>query len=104
SVRVRVLHDGGELIVGRAGELHPGLADERALGGPVIVAALAIAGLGGGATPPPHGATPPRHPAVERDLAVVVGEERPSAEVAASIRRHGGDLLTAVDLFDVYRG
>jgi phenylalanyl-tRNA synthetase beta chain len=24
--------------------------------------------------------------------------------VAASIRRHGSDLLTAVDLFDVYRG
>jgi phenylalanyl-tRNA synthetase beta chain len=104
SVRVRVLHDGGELIVGRAGELHPGLADERDLGGPVIVAELAIAGLGGGVIAPPQGATPPRHPAVERDLAVVVGEERPSAEVAASIRRHGGDLLTAVDLFDVYRG
>jgi phenylalanyl-tRNA synthetase beta chain len=70
----------------------------------VIVAELAVAGLASGVIAAARGATPPRHPAVERDLAVVVAEERPAAEVASAIRRHAGDLLTAVDLFDVYRG
>ena len=104
SARVRVVGDGGNLVAGRAGELHPALVEELDLGGPVIVAELAIAGLASGVIAPPRGATPPRHQAVERDLAVVVAEDRPAADVAAAIRRHGGDLLTAVDLFDVYRG
>jgi len=104
SARVRVVGDGGNLVAGRAGELHPALVEELDLRGPVIVAELAIAGLASGVIAPPRGATPPRHQAVERDLAVVVAEDRPAADVAAAIRRHGGDLLTAVDLFDVYRG
>jgi phenylalanyl-tRNA synthetase beta chain len=41
---------------------------------------------------------------VERDLAVVVAEDRDAASVATSIRRHGGNLLVGVDLFDIYRG
>ena len=61
-------------------------------------------GLAGGLVAAARGATPPRHPAVERDLAVVVAEDRPAAQVAASLRRHGGGLLEAVELFDVYRG
>jgi phenylalanyl-tRNA synthetase beta chain len=35
---------------------------------------------------------------------VVVAEERSAADVADAIRRHGGPLLSALDLFDVYRG
>jgi phenylalanyl-tRNA synthetase beta chain len=33
-----------------------------------------------------------------------VSEDWPAADVAASLRRHGGNLLEAVELFDVYRG
>ena len=47
---------------------------------------------------------PSRHQSSERDLAVIVADERPAAEVAASIRRHGGPILRDVTLFDVYRG
>ncbi|HEU5204689.1 MAG TPA: phenylalanine--tRNA ligase subunit beta [Candidatus Limnocylindrales bacterium] len=104
TARIRVTGEGGTLVAGRAGELHPALADELDLDGPVIVAELAVAGLASGLRSPARGATPPRHPAVERDLAVVVAEDRPAADVAAAIRHHGGRLLTAVDLFDVYRG
>jgi phenylalanyl-tRNA synthetase beta chain len=104
AARIRVAGTDGSLVTGRAGELHPALVEELDLGGPVIVAELAVAGLASGVIAPARGATPPRHPAVERDLAVVVAEGRPAAEVASAIRRHGGDLLTAVDLFDVYRG
>jgi phenylalanyl-tRNA synthetase beta chain len=41
---------------------------------------------------------------VQRDLAVVVAETRPAADVAAAIRTHGGSLLRALELFDIYRG
>jgi len=104
TVRASVVAPEGNLVAGRAGALHPALAADLDLDGPVVVAELAIVGLAGGLLAPARGATPPRHPAVERDLAVVVSEDRPAADVAASLRRHGGNLLEAVELFDVYRG
>jgi phenylalanyl-tRNA synthetase beta chain len=70
----------------------------------VIVAELAIAGLSGGRMPAVRSVPPPRHPDVERDLAVVVAEDRPAGDVTAAIRRRGGPLLRAVTLFDIYRG
>jgi phenylalanyl-tRNA synthetase beta chain len=95
----------GEGLVARVGELHPLVHEalvERA--GRIIVAEVAIAGLSGGEPPVPQGRTPSRHPAVERDLAVVVAADRPAADVASTITRHAGELLSDVRLFDVYRG
>ncbi|HEX8034539.1 MAG TPA: hypothetical protein VF510_11860, partial [Ktedonobacterales bacterium] len=46
----------------------------------------------------------PRYPAAERDLAVVVDQSVPAAEVLAVIRESGGELLRDVRLFDVYTG
>jgi phenylalanyl-tRNA synthetase beta chain len=68
------------------------------------VAELAIAGLSGGAPSVPLGATPSRFPPVDRDLAIVVAATTPAGAVAASIRRHGGDALDRITLFDVYQG
>jgi phenylalanyl-tRNA synthetase beta chain len=42
-------------------------------------------------------------PVVE-DLAFVVAEEVPAAQVLDAIRKGGGSLLTKVELFDIYRG
>jgi phenylalanyl-tRNA synthetase beta chain len=99
--------EGGRTVAldGIVGELHPDLVarlDLRA--GRVVVAELAIAGLSGGQLPPVRYVPPPRHPDVQRDLAIVVGEERSAASVAEAIRRHGGLLLRDVALFDIYRG
>jgi phenylalanyl-tRNA synthetase beta chain len=91
-------------LVGRVGELHPASAERLDLPAAVIVAEVAVAGLAAGRLPAPRGETPSRHPVVERDLAVVVAEERDAASVAAAIRRHGGELLVGVALFDLYRG
>jgi phenylalanyl-tRNA synthetase beta chain len=106
-----VLHPGraarvlGDHVRGRVGELHPSLIDTLELRAErVVVAELAIAGLSGGSRPVPRGATPPRHPAVERDIAVIVDEPRPAADVEAAIRQHAGPLLVRVRLFDIYRG
>jgi phenylalanyl-tRNA synthetase beta chain len=101
AARVRA----GDGLAGRIGELHPGLADTLELrGARVIVGQVAIAGLSAGAPPVPVGRTPSRHPTVARDLAFVVADDRPAAEVEAAIRRHGGPLLAELTLFDIYRG
>lgn len=106
SARAVARDAGGAVILrGRIGQVHPALAaawDEHVEG--ALVAELSIRGLAGGAVPVPRGATPPRHADVERDLAVVVADGRPSGELAALIRAHGGALLHSVRLFDIYRG
>jgi phenylalanyl-tRNA synthetase beta chain len=43
-------------------------------------------------------------PPVRQDLAVVVGEDVPAAQVVEVVRRAGGPLLETARIFDVYRG
>ena len=43
-------------------------------------------------------------PAVRQDVAVVVDEAVPAADVVAVVRRTAGELLASVEIFDVYRG
>ena len=45
-----------------------------------------------------------RFPAVREDIAVVVDEAIPAAQVEATIRQAAGELLRDVRLFDLYRG
>ena len=95
----------GSGLAGRVGSLHPGVADELELrAADVILVEIAIAGLSGGQPSSPRVVAPSRHPAVERDLAVIVAEATPTADVGSSIRGHGGPLLQSAVLFDVYRG
>jgi phenylalanyl-tRNA synthetase beta chain len=106
SLRLRVDGPAGEVaMAGRLGELHPGLLealDVRAER--VVVAEVAVVGLSGGVRAPVRAAAPPRHPAVERDLAVVVPEATAASSVAGAVRGAAGDLLVDLRLFDVYRG
>jgi phenylalanyl-tRNA synthetase beta chain len=48
--------------------------------------------------------TPPRVPAVERDLAVIVRESQPAAEVETVIRDTAGELLRELELLSRYEG
>jgi phenylalanyl-tRNA synthetase beta chain len=95
----------GEALVARVGEVHPATREALELRAErVIVVEAAIAGLTAGAPAVATGATPPRHPAVLRDLAVVVAADRPARDVAAAIEAAAGALLRSVELFDIYRG
>ncbi|HEX8940337.1 MAG TPA: phenylalanine--tRNA ligase subunit beta [Candidatus Limnocylindrales bacterium] len=99
--------DGGMagLLAGRVAQLHPdSLAALELRAERVYVAELAIRGLASGQVPVPRVEPIPRVPAVERDLAVIVPEARPAADVAAVIRESAGELLRGLRLFDVYRG
>ncbi|MDH5639320.1 MAG: hypothetical protein OEZ04_12605, partial [Nitrospinota bacterium] len=45
-----------------------------------------------------------KFPSVKRDLAVVVDEAVTAEALEGAIRRHGGELVRRVDIFDVYSG
>lgn len=44
------------------------------------------------------------YPAVGEDIAVVAAADLPAAEIIATVRAAGGELLRAVEVFDVYEG
>ena len=44
------------------------------------------------------------YPAVNQDVAVVVDEGVPAAEVRAAVLEGGGELLRSAEVFDLYRG
>jgi phenylalanyl-tRNA synthetase beta chain len=46
----------------------------------------------------------PKFPSARRDLALVVGDEHPAAEIEGVVREMGGDTLKEVGCFDLYRG
>jgi phenylalanyl-tRNA synthetase beta chain len=92
-------------MAGLIGEVHPTTLDawdlrtER-----VLVAELAVGGLDAGQLVPPRARAISRHPAVERDLALVVPESTAAGAVAASLRRAAPETVRSIELFDVYRG
>jgi phenylalanyl-tRNA synthetase beta chain len=105
AARVTATKAGAVALSGVVGELHPTIGDEVELrGARLLVAELDIAGLAGGRPADVRATSPSRHPAAERDIAVVVGEAVPAAEVEAAIRAAAGPSLASVRLFDIYRG
>ncbi|QPC82146.1 phenylalanine--tRNA ligase subunit beta [Phototrophicus methaneseepsis] len=90
---------------GTFGQLHPIVAEQLRLSGPEIyIAEFDLDVL--------IDAIPARHeivslavtPAIKEDIALVVPLDTPAADVAAVIQKAGGDVLKAVELFDVYVG
>jgi phenylalanyl-tRNA synthetase beta chain len=98
-----VARDGGEL--GWIGELHPLVTRAWELEGPVTAFELhadALIELAAGRLATYSDVT--SFPAVLQDIAVVVPEDVPAAEVARAVRVGGAELLGEVRIFDLYRG
>jgi phenylalanyl-tRNA synthetase beta chain len=94
-----------EAVAGRVAELHPdALAAWELRAQRVIVAELEIRGLEAGIHRAIKVEPIGKFPAMERDLAVIVTQDKVAAAVEAVIRRHAGELLRGEHLFDVYRG
>lgn len=91
----------GEAL-GFVGHLHPALAKALDLDGEVVVAELDLGRLEARAVPKAGELS--RFPSVRRDLAVLVAEDRPWADLEASLRRALGGLLREVTVFDRYAG
>jgi phenylalanyl-tRNA synthetase beta chain len=90
--------------VGTLGELHPDVQRAFDLPQPVFVAELSLDAIealpGRGVQYRPLA----RHPGIQRDLAVVVARDVPSAKVSRAIENIRADWLQQVVLFDVYEG
>lgn len=94
----------GGVPLGIAGTLHPDVAAAFGIEDPVFGAELGVEALVSAATQAAEYVPAPRFPAVERDLAVVVGAGIPVGELVATARAAGEPLLAEVGVFDVYRG
>jgi phenylalanyl-tRNA synthetase beta chain len=94
-----------EQAVGVIGELHPQVRAHYELpDSPVFAADLDLDAILP-RVPDYYNIRPvPGYPPVLEDLAVVVAEPVPAAQVAEVIRQAGGGMVIAVKLFDVYRG
>ena len=95
---------GDEKKIGWIGELHPLVAREWDLpgGSAFEIDADALAEIV--ATQTPGYRSVSTFPAVIQDIAVVVTEATPAADVEGLVREAGGELLERLRLFDVYRG
>ncbi len=103
--RVAAVLVGGRAI-GVLGELHPDVVDGLELVGPIVYADLDVHALldASHADRPPQVKGTPRFPASARDIAIVVDEATQAGNVAEVLRKAGGALVEAVELFDLYRG
>jgi phenylalanyl-tRNA synthetase beta chain len=95
----------GGKSVGSFGQLHPKTAEAYGLTGhPVLAGEFDLEAILA-AVPARYSYMPvPRFPAALRDIAVVVDEAVSAGQAAAEIRTAGGQLLSTVRLFDLYRG
>jgi phenylalanyl-tRNA synthetase beta chain len=91
--------------VGVFGELHPQTTAQFAMDGKSVLAAELDFERLRPFIQRRHTVGPlPAFPPVLEDLAVILPEELPVQNVVDAVRQAGGDLLTDVRLFDVYRG
>ncbi|KPA52220.1 phenylalanine--tRNA ligase [Photobacterium leiognathi subsp. mandapamensis] len=95
-----IVVDGKE--VGFIGTVHPELERKFGLNGRTIVFEIEWAAINSRMLP--EAVVVSKFPANRRDIAVVVNEDVAAGDVVAACRANGGELLTDVNLFDVYTG
>jgi len=96
----RVLVDGHD--AGTVGEVAPAVADALGFDGPVVAAELALDTLLDAARRDRTFRAPSRFPASAVDLAFVLADTVPAADVIRTLRTATGDSLEDIHLFDVF--
>ncbi|WP_027365532.1 phenylalanine--tRNA ligase subunit beta [Desulfotruncus alcoholivorax] len=94
----------GETEIGIIGDLHPDVQEAYDLSRPVTIFEVNFDKLAGVSGNLRRYKSLPRFPGVERDLAVVIRNDIPCADIINTICRAASALLQEVRLFDVYRG
>lgn len=95
------LYLAGERI-GFIGVIHPELESKLDLNGRTVVFELLWDKVATRKVPEAREIS--RFPANRRDIAIVVAEEVPAADIMAECKKVGANQLVGVNLFDVYRG
>ncbi len=98
----RLALDGAEL--GTVGELHPRVAEAFEVPPRTLVGEVRLDALLDGGIRPRVAAVPSALPPIRFDVAVVVDEDVPAADVADAVSAGAGPALAECALFDVYRG
>ena len=91
-------------LIGHAGELHPKVIAALGLPARTVAAELDVDVLIAASEGPVTARTLVTSPVAYTDIALVVAEATPAADVERAVRAGAGELLESVSLFDIYRG
>ncbi|MCW2811979.1 MAG: phenylalanine--tRNA ligase subunit beta [Friedmanniella sp.] len=95
---------GTDVVIGYAGELHPGVGAAFGLPARTCAVELDLDVLVASAPGVGEVAALSPFPVVKEDVALIVAEDVPAAAVEAALRQGAGPLLESVELFDLYTG
>ena len=92
-------------IVAEFGEVAAALRESFGIPTPVFAAVVSLDAVGAAVAAPMRYQALPRFPAVERDLAFVIGGDQTltAARIESALREEAGPLLRRLVLFDVFR-
>src|SRR5436309_5796307 len=92
-------------IVAEFGEVAAALRESFGIPTPVFAAVVSLDAVGAAVAAPMRYQVLPRFPAVERDLAFVIGGDQTltAARIESALREEAGPLLRRLVLFDVFR-
>ncbi|MDF2867923.1 MAG: Phenylalanyl-tRNA synthetase beta chain [Gammaproteobacteria bacterium] len=91
-----------EQVIGYIGALHPLVAEQQNLTLPIYLFELDISIINQQVIP--SYTTLSKYPSIRRDLAFLVEQNLPVADLLTKIRNEAKDIIKQVQLFDVYQG
>lgn len=86
------------------GEVHPGVAEQYGIDAKVYLAELDLGLLYEAAKTDKKYKSLPKYPAVARDIAMLIEDTVTVGDIEKVILKSGGELLSEIALFDVYKG
>ena len=89
---------------GLIGEIHPEISEEFETPERTYVGVIEVEPLINNAVMEVEYKQLPKHPAVTRDIAVLVNDEVLAGDIEQTISENGGKILEDIKLFDVYKG
>jgi len=101
--RSAAVEAGGEMV-GFVGEVHPLVARAWDIDAPVTAFAIDLGKVAARAPEVTLYRDLTSYPSVRQDIAVVVADDVPAAEVLRAVREAGGEMLAHAGIFDVYEG
>lgn len=93
-----------DLVVGFCGRIDPDVCDSFGIEQPVYAFELNLDALADHIQYDRHYRPISRFPYSERDMALVLDEAIPAADILKEIRSHAGKLLHYLEVFDVFKG
>lgn len=93
-----------DTYLGIIGEAHPDVAENYGIKARLYICEMGFESLLSCANTDKLYQPLPKYPAITRDIALVLEENKYVKEIEDIIKQYGGDLLEKVELFDIYRG